>query len=98
LGDQINIGRFERRTGLLFPDEAEDGRTQKDKLDELRQETPERVEAKETTSLVREVPRAFDFQFVGEDAYVNGRPLYILQATPHPGYQAQANTASCSPK
>ena len=34
------------------------------------------------------MPKAFDFRLVGEEA-VNGRPAYVLQATPHPGYQAQ---------
>jgi hypothetical protein len=76
------------------PPSSEDERKQREKLDELRRETPaqraERVrrEAEETASLVREVPKAFDFQLVGEDV-VNGRPAYILQATPHPGYQPQ---------
>ena len=37
---------------------------------------------------MREVPKAFDFQLMGEEV-VNGRSAYILQATPHPGYQAQ---------
>lgn len=60
----------------------------------MRRETPEeRVERlcnekEETTSLVREVPRAFDFQLVGEEI-VDGRQAYVLQATPHLGYQAQ---------
>jgi hypothetical protein len=35
-----------------------------------------------------EVPKAFDFQLVGEET-VNGRPAYVIQATPHPGYQGQ---------
>jgi hypothetical protein len=33
------------------------------------------------------VPKAFDFQVVGEEA-VNGRLAYVLQA-PHPGYHAR---------
>ena len=46
-----------------------------------------RKEEEENTSLVAEVPRAFDFQLAGEDV-VNGRPAWVLQATPHPGYEA----------
>jgi hypothetical protein len=67
---------------------------QKEKLDKLKRETPEqraerlRNKVEEDTSLVREIPKAFDFQLVGEEA-VNGRPAYVLQATPHPGYRAQ---------
>ena len=30
---------------------------------------------------------AFDFQLLGEEI-ADGRPAYVLQATPHPGYQA----------
>jgi len=34
------------------------------------------------------VPKAFGFQLVGEEV-VNGRPAYVLQATPRPDYHAQ---------
>ena len=34
------------------------------------------------------MPKAFDFRLTGEEV-VHGRPAYIMQATPHPGYQAQ---------
>ena len=83
---------FVERNGR--PPSAEEERKEKEKLDKLKRETPEqraerlRKQAEESTSLVREVPKAFDFQLVGEEV-VNGRPAYVLQATPHPGYQAQ---------
>ena len=76
------------------PPSAEEERKQKEKLDKLKRETPEqraerlRKQEEENTSLVREVPKAFDFQLLGEEV-VNGRPAYVLQATPHPGYHAQ---------
>jgi len=76
------------------PPSAEQERKQKRELDKLRRETPEqraerlRKQQEENTSIVKEVPKAFDFQVVGEEA-VNGRPAYVLQATPHPGYHAQ---------
>jgi hypothetical protein len=69
-------------------------RKQKRELDKLKRETPEqraerlRKQEEENTSIVQEVPKAFDFKVVGEEV-VNGRPAYILQATPHPGYHAQ---------
>ncbi|HME06115.1 MAG TPA: hypothetical protein VKG25_03660 [Bryobacteraceae bacterium] len=81
----------ERNGKSLSPVEE---RKQKEKLDKLKRETPEqraariRKEEEETTSLVREIPKAFDFQLVGEEI-INGRPAYVLQATPHPGYQPQ---------
>jgi hypothetical protein len=76
------------------PPSAEEERKQKVKLDKLKRETPEqraerfRKQEEENTSIVREVPKAFDFQLVGEEA-VKGRPAYVLKATPHPGYHAQ---------
>jgi hypothetical protein len=76
------------------PPSAEQERKQKGVLDKLKRETPEqraerlRKQEEENTSIVQEVPKAFDFQVLGEEA-VNGRPAYVLQATPHPGYHAQ---------
>ena len=76
------------------PPSAEEEREYKEKLEKLKRETPEqraerlRRQEEENTSLVREVPKAFDFQLVGEEE-VNGRPAYVLQATPRPGYRAQ---------
>jgi hypothetical protein len=76
------------------PPSADEERKQKEKLDKLKRETPEQraerlhMQAEENASLIREVPKAFDFQLIGEDE-VKGRPAYVLQATPHPGYQAQ---------
>jgi hypothetical protein len=34
------------------------------------------------------VPQAFNFDLIGEEV-VNGRPAYVLQATPRPGYRAR---------
>jgi hypothetical protein len=76
------------------PPSAEEQRKQKEDLDKLKRETAEqraerlRKEEEENMSLVLEVPKAFDFQLVGEEA-VNDRPAYVLQATPHVGYHAQ---------
>jgi hypothetical protein len=76
------------------PPSAEEKRKQKEKLDKLKRETPEqraerlRRQEEEDASLVREVPKAFDFQLLGEEV-VDGRPAYVLQATPHPGYHPQ---------
>jgi hypothetical protein len=76
------------------PPSAQQERKQKGELDKLKRETREqraerlRKQEEENTSIVQEVPKAFDFQIVGEEA-VNGRPAYVLQATPHPGYHAQ---------
>ena len=76
------------------PPALEEERRQKEKLDKLKRETPEqraerlRKQEEENSSIIREVPKAFDFKLVGEDV-VNGREAYVLQATPRPGYQPE---------
>lgn len=92
LVDGVPFEQLVERNGR--PPSAEEQRKQKEDLDRLKRETPEqragrlRKEEEENTSIVLEVPKAFDFQIVGEEV-VNGRRAYVLQATPHPGYQAQ---------
>jgi len=76
------------------PPSAELERKEKEKLEKLKHETPQqrterlRRQAEENASLVREVPKAFDFQLLDEEV-VNGRAAYVLKATPHPGYYGQ---------
>ena len=91
----VNGVRFEqllRRNGRA-PTAEEEGK-QKEKFDKLIRETPERraerlrAQAEENSSLVREVPKAFDFQLMGEEV-INGRPAWVLQASPRAGYYAQ---------
>jgi len=85
------------------PPSAGQERKQQRELDKLKRETPEqraerlRKQEEENTSIVQEVPKAFDFQVIGEEA-VNGRPAYVLQATPHPGYHAQGKYGNMFPK
>jgi hypothetical protein len=64
---------------------------QEEKIEKQKHETPEertvRLEKEqENRSSIREVPAAFDFELVGEDV-VNGRPAFVLRATPRPGYE-----------
>jgi hypothetical protein len=85
------------------PLSAREERTQKNALDKVRRENPQERDARlrqqeeEAASIVREVPMAFDFQLLGEEA-VNGRPAYVLKATPHPGYHARGKYGSMFPK
>jgi hypothetical protein len=64
-----------------------------------RRETPsarqERIAAyendrQEEHTLMREMGRAFDFKYIGEEQ-LNGHNCYVLEATPHPGYRATSN-------
>jgi len=75
------------------PPSAEEQKKQKEKIEKQKRETAAerslRLEKEqENRSFIREVPAAFDFQLFGEDV-INGRPAYVLQATPRPGYQAR---------
>jgi hypothetical protein len=74
------------------PASIEDRRKQDEDLEKLKHETPDEREARfrkdqENRSFLQEVLSAFDFRLVGEEI-AGGRPAYLLQATPHPGYQA----------
>lgn len=92
LGDGVQFEQLVERNGR--PLSAEEERNQQEKLNKLKRLTPEqraerlRKEEQESTLLVGEVPMAFDFQLAGEDV-VDGRPAWVLQAAPHPGYQAK---------
>jgi hypothetical protein len=101
--EELDVSRAILVNGVQFeqlverngrPLSTEDERKQKEELDKLKRLTPEqsaerlRKDEEENTSLVGEVPKAFDFQLAGEEV-VDGRPAWVLQATPHPGYRAQ---------
>ena len=88
--DGVPFEQLVEHNGL--PPSAEEQRKQKDKLNKLKRETPEeriarlRQEEEDNASLIREVPQAFKFELIGEEV-VNGKPAYVLQATPRPGYR-----------
>jgi len=65
---------------------------QAEAIEKLKQETSEervkrlREQTELMTSLVEEVPKAFDVDLVGQEV-IHGRMAYVIQATPHPGYE-----------
>jgi len=74
------------------PLSAEEQTKQERRIEKQKHETPEerasrRGKEQENRAFLREVPVAFDFQLIGEDL-VHGRPAYVVEATPRPGYQA----------
>lgn len=81
------------------PPTAEEMRRNKDKVDKLKRETPQQLavrrqkQAAENLLIVREVPKAFDFKLLGEEV-VRGRPAYVMQVTPRPGYHPQGKYGS----
>lgn len=71
------------------PSAEEQSRSGQD-LEKLEHETPKErtvrlAGEKESSSFLREVVNAFDFQLIGEET-VDGRPAYVFHVTPHPGY------------
>ena len=89
----VNGARFEQlmeHNGQL-PSATELRKSDED-LDKLKHETPSEQTARlrkdqENRSFLRDVIDAFDFHLIGEEV-VDGRPAYVLQASPHPGYHA----------
>jgi len=89
----VNGARFEQlmeHNGQL-PSADEQKKSNKD-LEKLKRETPAEQAARllktqENRSFLHDLLEAFDFHLLGEEL-VAGRPAYILQATPHPGYHA----------
>jgi hypothetical protein len=88
----VNGARFEQLTehNGQAPTATEKRKSDED-LDNLRHETLVQQAARlnqdqENMSILHDVLEAFDFQLVGEEA-VDGRPAYVIQLTPHPGYR-----------
>ena len=89
----VNGAHFEQlmqHNGQL-PSAKEQKKSDED-LDKLKHETPTEQTARlrkdqENRSFLRDLLDAFDFHLIGEEV-VGGRPGYVLQATPHPGYRA----------
>ena len=89
----VNGAHFEQlmeHNGKL-PSVKEQRKSDED-LEKLKHETPDERAARlrkdqENRSFLRDLLEAFDFHLIGEET-VGGRPAYVLQATPHPGYHA----------
>ena len=77
------------------PPTAEEKAKQNVKADKLKHETPEeravrlRKEKQESASLTHDVLQAFDYRLVGTES-INGRPAFVLQAAPRPGYRPES--------
>ena len=71
-------------------------------IEERRRETPEdrqrrladwRKGQEQRRGPVKEIPDAFDLRLAGEEAF-NGRPTYLIDATPHRGYKPKGTTTA----
>ena len=100
--DDVDVSRMTVVNGARFGQLLEhDGRSPSaeelkrngEDLDKLKHETAEQRTVRlgkdeENRSFLRDVLDAFDFHLLGEEI-ADGRLAYVLQATPHSGYQAQ---------
>jgi len=94
----VNGARFEQlieRNGQL--PSAKEQKKSDDDLDKLKHETADEQTARlrknqDNRAFLRDVVEAFDFRLIDEEM-VGGRPAYVLQATPHPGYHAHGKYA-----
>ena len=90
LVDGVRFEQLMEHNGQL--PSAEEQRKRNQDLDKLKRETPEERAArsqksKENRDILRDLLQAFDFRLIG-DEIIAGRPAYVFQATPHPGYHA----------
>ena len=89
----VNGAHFEQlmqRNGQL--PSAKEQKKSDDDLDRLKHETPEEQTVRlrkdqDNRAFLRDILEAFDFRLIDEEV-IDGRPAYVLQATPHPGYHA----------
>jgi len=89
----VHGAHFERlieRNGQ-HPSAADQKKSGED-LDKLKHESADAQAARlrkdqDNRAFLRDVLEAFDFRLIGEEV-IDGRPTYVLQATPHPGYHA----------
>ena len=94
----VNGARFEQlmeHNGQL-PSADEQKKSTKDLEKLMHESSAERaarlLKTQENRSFLRDLLEAFDFHLLGEEI-VAGRPAYILQAAPHPGYRAHGKYA-----
>jgi hypothetical protein len=85
----VRFGRLTEHNGQA-PTAAERRKSDED-LDNLKHETPAQHDTRlhadqENMSILRDVLEAFDFRVIAEEQ-VDGRPAYVVQLTPHPGYR-----------
>ena len=90
LVDGVRFEQLMEHNGQL--PSAEEQRKRNQELDKLKRETPGERAARiqknqENRDVLRDLLQAFDFRLVG-DEIIAGRPAYVFQATPHPGYHA----------
>jgi hypothetical protein len=85
------FGRLVERNGQL-PSAEEQKKLDQD-FEKLKHETREERTVRlgkeqENRAVLRDLLEGFDFRLLGEEV-LGGRPTYVLQVTPHPGYHAR---------
>jgi hypothetical protein len=85
------FGQLVERNGQL--PSAEERKKLDQDFEKLKHETPEERTVRlgkeqENRAVLRDLLEGFDFRLLGEEV-LGGRPTYVLQVTPHPGYHAR---------
>jgi len=91
LVNRARFGQLVERNGQL-PSAEEQKKLDQD-FEKLKHETPQERTGRlgkeqENRSFLRDLLDGFDFRLLGEEVLC-GRPTYVLQVTPHPGYHAR---------
>jgi hypothetical protein len=99
--DNVDVTRMTLVNGIRFEQlvehngqlpSAEEQKKRDQDFEKLKNETPSERAARlrkdqENKSFLHDLLEAFDFRLIG-DEIVDGKPTYVLEATPHPGYHA----------
>jgi hypothetical protein len=102
----VDVTRMNLVNGIRFEElmehngqlpSAEDQKKRDVDIEKLKHETPEEQAARlrkdqENRSFLSDLLQAFDFRLLGEEI-IGGRPAYVLEAKPHPGYHANGKYA-----
>jgi hypothetical protein len=85
------FGQLVERNGQL--PSAEERKKLDQDFEKLKHETPEERTVRlgkeqENRAVLRDLLEGFDFRLLGEEV-LGGRPTYVLQVTPHPGYHVR---------
>jgi hypothetical protein len=90
LVDGVRFEQLMEHNGKL-PSAEEQKKSNQD-LEKLKHETPQErtvrlQKSEENRDILRDLQQAFDFRLIGDEV-IAGRPAYVFEAKPHPGYHA----------
>lgn len=91
------LGEAEARKEQQKLDRELERRRREDSETRSRRRTEAEKRREESREFAREIPEAFTFRLAGEEM-LEGRPVWVIDAEPKPGYRARARRAGLLPK